>query len=457
MIVKDRNKKTTKDKLFEEIGLNSQYRQHFKRMDIGLKEIDSILTRETMSEAEKCFLDPQVSTCFLLLAFSLMKKKLKFEAIDEGLKRDINKSKKTADFMNFSLKKLGEGGEKQLIFDLFTMKFFGWSLVEKVYSLLDNSQSKKWNGYFYYKYCQAKRIGLWDFVYNEAGRVVGYKSLIDKSQVFPKEKFMSISYLPLFGNKNGLPDFNRVWKYWDAKCEFIIFLLDLGARLSKGRQSALKNTGTQGNITDAEKESILEDLSENLNIYVPAGFELTFHNFDTGALQYFLAVLKWLDSQIAIAMLGSSLSVNESQGAGTNAQSQVHNENKYTFESYAEALICDEFEESFMKDLLKLNFNNEEYPEEIYPKCVLEYDKEETDNEKADLMKKLKDIGILDTDTETDLNYLREKFNLPENKELFDSIDTILNKTKDNKEIETNDLEENNNDLDNTNTAKMYS
>lgn len=456
MIVKDNKTKSKREQLFEEIGLNSPYRQYLKRMDIGDNSLlNGILTREGMTEAEKCYLDPQVSTCFLLLAFSLMKKEIKFEAINEGLKKDINKSKKMADFMNFSLKKLGEGGAKQLIFDLFTAKFFGWSLVEKVYDLLDNSQSRKWNGYFYYKYCQSKRIGLWDFTYNQAGRVIGYQSLIDRSKTFDKNKFMSISYLPLFGNKNGSPDFARVWKFWDAKCEFIIFLLDLGARLSKGRQAALKNMGTASNFSDDDKEEALKNLSENLNVYVPTGFEVEFHNFDTGALQYFLAVLRWIDSQIAIAMLGSSLSVNESQGAGTNAQSTVHNENKYTFESYAEALITDEFEESFMKDLLKLNFNNEEYPEELYPCCELKFDKEETENEKADLCKKLKDIGILDTDTETDLNFLREKFNLPENKELFDSIDTILNKVK---EPNNNDnLDGNDDNLDNTNTSKMYS
>lgn len=459
MIVKD--KKTTKDKLFNQIGLNSYYRTYQKRMDLGSNPIDSILNRERLVEAEKCFNDPQVSTCFLILAFSLMKKEIVFKAIDDGLKKDINKSKKMADLLNFSLKKLKDGGTQQLVFDLFTSKFFGWSLVEKIYSVLNSSQSKKWAGYYYYEYMQAKKIGLWDFAYNEAGRVIGFQSLVNK-EVYPLEKFMSISYLPLFNNKIGTPDFSRVWSVWDAKAEFIILILDLGSRLSKGRQAVLKNTGTAATITDEVKDALLEDLSANLNIYIPVGLELDFHNFDVGALQYFIQVLKWLDSQIAIAMIGSSLSVNESQGSGTNAQSQVHNENKYTFQEYIENLIKDCFDESYAYDLLKLNFNNEEYPEELYPTCELIDTTEETPLEKANLMKILKDMGILDTDTETDLNYLREKFELPENKEIFDSVDSILNKVKDNKgnqdmtSLNDNNSDNNSDNLDDSNVSTMY-
>lgn len=456
MATTDINKKL--DDLFKEIGLNSIHREYYKSMDQGSggNKPDEIITRERLAEAERCFNDPVVSACFLILAFSLMKKKIEFKPIQEGLKRDINKSKKMAESLNFSLEKLEEGGTKQLIFDLFTSKFFGWSLVEKVYNLLDASQSKKWNGYYYYEYLPAKRIGLWDFEYNEAGRVIGYVSLVDRRRKYSKRKFLRISYLPLFGNPNGKGDFSKVWKYWDAKCNVIMFMVDLSGRLSKGRQAVLKDDGSSGKISYQEKEDLLDALAQNLNIYVPNGYTLTFSNFDTGALQYFLQVLRWLDSQIAIAMLGSSLAVLESQGAGTNAQSQVHTENKYTYQEYVEGLITDEFDSSFRNDLLKLNFNNEEYPEEIYPKAHLVEDKQDSKLDKAKLYQILKDIGVIDADTQIDLNFLREEFELPDNPELFEMVENIINKLQDLQDQDNDPDLEQNQDLNNSNVGAMY-
>lgn len=449
------DKKIKVDDLYKEIGLNSIYQSHYKGMDQGLGDKpDEVLTRERFTEAERCFNDPVVSACFLILAFSLMKKKITFKSIEEGLKRDINKSKKMADFLDFSLEKLEEGGTKQLIFDMFTAKFFSWSLVEKVYNVLNSSQSKKWAGYFYYQYLPAKRIGLWDFHRNEAGRVIGYISLIDRRQIYSKNKFLRISYLPLFGNPNGKGDFAKVWKFWDAKCNLIMFMVDLAGRLSKGRQAVLKNNGTAGTIDNDEKNNLLQALSENLNIYLPTGFDLEFSNFDTGALQYFLQVLRWLDSQIAIAMLGSSLALLESQGAGTNAQSTVHVENKYTYEEYVEGLITDELDSSYRNDLLKLNFNNEEYSEELYPKACLVDDTEESKLDQVSLYKSLKEMGVIDTDTQIDLNYLRENFNLPDNPELFDMVEKVSNQLQ---ELQDPNLDPNiNEDLNNANVAAMY-
>lgn len=452
-----------KKDLFTPIGLNSVYRTYFKAMDRGITDQnrpDEILTREGMAEAERCFRDPQVSTCFNLLAFSLMKKRIEFQPIKEGLKRNINKSKKMAEFLNFSLQKLQEGGTRQLIYNLFTAKFFSWSLLEKVFAVLTPDQSSKWNGYYYYQCCLPKRIGLWDFVYDDFGRVKGYQSLVDRTKVFDKDQFLRISYLPLHGNPNGIGDFSKVHKFWYAKVNFMIFLLDLGGRLSKGRQAVLKNTGVNGSASDTEKDEILETLAENLNLYLPQGYDIDFHSFDVGALQYFLQVLRWLDSQIAIAMLGSSLAVNESQGAGTNAQSQVHQTNVFTFEEYIQALICEELDESYRNSLLKLNFNNIEYPEEIYPNATLIIDEKESKEVKAKIYQMLKDLGVIDTDTYTDLNMIRQDFDLPDNPELFDQVENNIKQSLEDAQNLVNDPSNDSNedfqDLNNTNVGVMY-
>ena len=447
-----KDKKTATTQLLEEAGLNSVYRNYIKRIDKGLlgaNKQGDILSREGYSRAEKAFLDPQVSTCFLLLTFSIMKKDVVFEPIQEGKKRDINKSKELANFLNFSIKKLQDGGVRQLQFDLMTAKFFGWSLIEKVYDILSPEQSNKYQGYYYYKFMKAKRTGLWDFVYDDKDNVIGYRSLLQKEKVWSKKKFIRLSNLALFNNPNGTADFDKIWKFQDAKDEFIIFILTLGSRLQKGRQTILK--GTNGGAYDkTEITQILKDLVENLSVYIPTGYEIDFSNFDVGALQHFLTVLRWLDSQIAIAMIGSSLAVNESQGAGTNAQSTVHMQNTFTFEEYLQGIICDALEESYMTDLIEWNFDTTQYPQEIWPTVKLILPDGTTDIEKIAIYEKLKSMQVIDTDTEIDLNYLREEFNLPDNPELFTKIEEtqLENSNPDNLNIDNNKDNEVNQQVD---------
>lgn len=422
------------DSILEEAGLNSVYRYHVKGMDKGLVGGNKP-TINNYSDAEKCFQDPQVSTCFLIVAFALMKKKLvcepSSELLEEGKKRDILKSKKIASFINFSLKKLKDGGVRQLQFDLITSKFFGFSLLEKVYDVLNSNQSSKYANHYYYKAIKSKRPGLWDFVYDDKDNVIGYRSLINRLKVWKKNKFLHMAYLPLFNNPNGSGDYNKVWKFWDAKLEFIIFLLDLASRLAKGKRDILKGTSSY-QYRQEEVEDVLQKLTDNLAVYLPPGLELDFSVFDFGALQYFLSVLRWLDSQIAIAMLGSSLSVNESsQGTGTYAQSQTHMENSISFMDYMEGIICDTLTEQYMSDLIKLNFDTSQYPEEIWPEFKMVFEKSETPLEMAALYEKLKNMGVLDMDTETDITFLREKFNLPDNPELFDIVEGIIKKSMD--------------------------
>lgn len=445
------------NKLLEQTGMSSVYRIYQKRADRGTaskQEISQALRRETLVTAEKCFLDPQVFTCFILPVFSIMKKKVSFVAIDEGKKKGINKSKEMASFLNFSLDTIEEGGVRQLIFDMLTAKFFGWSLVERVYDVFRAEQTSKYKDFYYYKYLIGLPIGLWDFVKDDKGNIVGYKRIDtyqDSQKTWSQNKFIRLTYLPLFGNKNGTSDFEKVFETYDAKIEFVLFILELGARLSKGRQTILK--GTQGTKYDADEiDEALESLANNLVSYIPPGYEVNFSNFDVNALQYFLAVLRWLDSQIAIAMLGSSLSVNESQQTGTFAQSKVHQENTFLFEEYLMSLITDAMDKQYAKSLLKLNYDPLNYPEELYPKAKLILEESENPLDLISVFEKLKGMGAIDLDTEIDLNFIREKFDLPENPELFDKAIQIMdNFNKSTKKNSTDNTQTNTDNIDASN------
>lgn len=409
-----------KDKLLEEAGLNSYYSYYYKRIDKGLngsqKQSDVYDKFGGYAEAEASLTDPVVSTCFYISILPILQKNIVFKAIIEGKKTEIKKSKNIADFLNFSIKKLKNGGQKQLMFDLMLSKHLGCSFIEKVYDILD---SGKYANYYYYSNLKSKRNGLWDFSYDEKDNIIGFKSLIEPDKIWAKSKFISMSWLPTFNNPNGNGDFAKIWKFYDSKKTFILFTLEKGARITKDRQVLLK--GKEGSVpVIQDHKNILKALVNNLSCYIPPGYEIESFLFDPKGLDSFINIIRELDSQIARGYLGSSTLVNEaSTGAGNYNTAKNNKENASLYTDYAEGLVKDTIEEQYMIDLIKLNFNETEYPEELYPTVELELDKQVDFSQETGIDKILIEMGILDPNTETDLIYLREKYNLPENEELF--------------------------------------
>lgn len=434
-----------KDKLLEEAGLNSYYSYYYKRIDKGLngsqKQSDIYDKFGGYAEAEASLNDPVVSTCFYISILPILQKNIIFKPIIEGKKSDIKKSKNIADFLNFTVKKLKNGGQKQLMFDLMLAKHLGCSFIEKVYDILPLG---KYANYYYYSNLKSKRNGLWDFAYDEKDNVIGFKSLIEPDKIWSKSKFISMAWLPTFNNMNGNGDFAKIWKFYDSKKTFILFTLEKGARIVKDRQVLLK--GKQGSVPVIEEhKNILKALVNNLSCYIPPAYDTESFEFDAKGLDSFINIIRELDSQIARGYLGSSTLVNESTtGAGNYNTAQNNKANASLYTDYAEGLVKDTIEEQYMIDLIKLNFNEIEYPEEIYPSVELELDKQVDFSKETAIDDMLIKMGILDTATETDLIYLREKYNLPENEELF--IDLEIKKEAD-KNPDNTDNQNNNQDF----------
>jgi len=439
-----------KNKLFDELGLNDYYFYYYKRIDKGMnggsKQSD-IYDQVGYEEAEASLTDPVVSTCFYLSILPILRKNIVFKPIVEGKKSELKKSKEIADFLNFSLKKLGNGGPKQLIFDIMLMKHLGCTYIEKVYGVLSSS---KYKGFTYYPRMKAKRNGLWDFSYDSLGNVNGYVSLLDKSIVYPVNKFISGSWLPTFNNPNGNGDFAKVWKFYDLKKQFLLFMLTKGAKIVKDRQIML--LGKEGSVgVQKDHTKILQQLINNNSCYIPAGYDVKEFTVDPDGAKFLLEIIREFDSQIARAYLGSSTIVNESTtGAGNYNTAQNNKDNAGLYQDYAEGLVKDILEEQYAKDLAELNFSKDTHPEDIYPTCELVDDVKFNADKEVAKDKLLKDLGILDVDTETDMNYLREKYNLPENDELFAVLEMKKEEAMNN--TSTNSIDTTNN----ADLASMY-
>lgn len=437
--------------LKEDIGLNSLYRLRFKRIDEGLNKGNkqaTLLDVKGYATAELALKDSAVFSAWFLCVSNTLCKKPIAKPITEGKKKDLLKSKQKADFYNFAFKKIEEenlGGFRQLATDILVNIHYGTCFVEKIY---DTIKTGKYKDYYYNPSFKAKKNGLWDFEYDNKDNIIGYKSLLKADKIWSKSKFISIPFFMSWNNPNGNGRFEQIWKFFDAKHEFFIFMLEKGARLVKDKQIFVKEVaGTVGN-SSKEHQDLLNKIKNHLVVFIPAGYDIVAENFDAQALQEFLAIFRELDSQIVKAYLASSTIINESTTGAGNYNTAKNNENNMTaYQKIADEMLLQALKGQVIKDWSILNFDPNQFPEEIEPTIELEMEKEEDTKAEIEKDEKLLAMQILDVSTEEDLYYLREKYNLPENESIFIEKEVELQ----NKKQLASDL--NQNDANNVDTS----
>lgn len=407
------------DSLFQNVGFNSYYKTILEPADPGLLggNIRGLLFNHFgYSQAETYFRDPQVTAAFNAFALPILAKTPIFLPSS-----DDQKALDMAAFFNWALCKF-KGSPIQLMYDMLTSKYFANSKIEKRFALMKEGVYK--NKYYYTSF-HKKRSGLWAFVYDEETQtdIIGIQSLVDPNkQIFNLEKFIVTYGLMLDDNPNGQGDYEKIAKFVTAKNEILILLLALAAKQSNAVLPILKTkTGTQNAL--GLIKALFKKIKEGLGIALPPNFEIELHDFKTDNTQWFVDILKWLDSQIALAIIGNSLSINESQGAGTHAQSKVHAETgTKAINKLWESLIKQIFIEQFMKPLIYINFDPLVYTEEFYPKFeLIETVSEATRKEILDWLKVAQDIELMDFNSQTDFNYARDILKLPHNDDLLES------------------------------------
>lgn len=442
---------TSEEKELKEeiIGLNTLYQTRYKKIDEGLNKGQkqaTLLDTRGYAEAELSLKDPTVFSAWYLCVGNTLIKKPVAKAIESGKKKDIAKSKKLADFYNFCFDKIEKentNGIKQLFQDILINVHLGTCYIEKIYETV--KEEGKYKDFVYNPRFKAKKNGLWDFVFDEKDNIIGFKSLLSiSSKVFPKNKFISIPFMMTFNNPNGNGRFEQIWKYFDAKREYFVFMLEKGARLVKDKQLFVKaKEGIIQNNANEHKD-LLQKIKNHLVVFIPAGYDLQAENFDSKTLTDFLGIFRELDSQIVKAYLGSSTIINESTtGAGNYNTAENNKTNMSLFQKDCDDMVLQVLKSQIIKDLFELNYDYSTYPEEIHPKVFLEYDKEEDISKELEKDTILIDKGILDLDTDEDLQYLRTKYKLPENESLLPEKEAKNEEANNNKKVENSDNTDN--------------
>lgn len=360
----------------------------------GYSTRSELLQTKGFTEAERCKKDAQVKANLDMLIFSVTGKNFVINSFD-----DNEESKHLKEFIEFTLDSV-DGSIQDMLYEVCLGIFYGYSILEKVYKICDFG---KFANTRIYKAFKAKRPGAYGFILDDYDNILAVQSLINSINL-PKEKFIIYSWKKEFSNPYGSATFDSVWKFWWAKSEIIKQMLIGVSKNASGMVVAKIPNGADSALINSAKNVVSNALA-NAGIIIPESLQLEFVSKDgKSQSDIYINSLKWLDSQIALAIVGNALTTNESQSGGSYAQSKVQSGVSSIYSKYLEKTIEELVNEQIIKPLIKFNFGNVEN----YPTFQIIADEQKNLTEFNTNAEKLVNMGAIDLNNENDLNKVRE-------------------------------------------------
>jgi len=248
----------------------------------------------------------------------------------------------------------------KLVFDLSQALVDGYAIIEKVYEVIPDGP---WAGKVGLAALKAKDVQDWDFDCDEFLNVRGLKQQVmgtwyDRD----RSKFIVFSWLPVFDNPLGSPEFRAAYRaFWlkDTTHKFRAIYLET---LAKGKQK-VTYPADQGAEGLAKAQKLLDLLQNSIGMALPSDLTVELLNMAVAPDAVFESCQARYDKEIVIGLEGAVLGMLEGAETGAYRATETHRKvsNAWTlvFGMFIEAAIQDDL----VKDLVAANFAGVEAPD----------------------------------------------------------------------------------------------
>ena len=228
----------------------------------------------------------------------------------------------------------------------------------------------------------------------------------------PIEKFVIFTWMKTFSNPYGNPIFDSIWRFWWAKSEIIKQMLVSTGKFASSSVAVKVEDNSDENLIQKAKE-VANAVQSGAGIVIPSDLQIEFLQEGSKGENPYMPILKWLDTQIALAIIGNTLSTNENQSGGSYAQSKVHMGITELYANYLERCLTEICNEQIIRPLIEWNFDSEKYPIEIYPTIEFSEISEVDKKEFIETVKTATETGYLDIQNQEDLSFIRNVMGYP--------------------------------------------
>ncbi len=398
---------------YVEVAINEFIKEFEERFDAGIfgfTTYSEVMHEIELSELQRNKLDPQIKSTLSTLIYSVMQKLLTFTAKDET--EQAIDLKEFSELIISSLETIPFSVTLSSMLE--TKIYYGFVIAEKVYKLFEN---KKYKFKRLLKDIKVKRVGQVGFQIDRFNNIIGIKSLMNNNRVYPLSKFLYSTFNPEFDNHYGSGVIEYVNKLSWLKGK-LLEQYSLGLAKKAVPASVIKVDDISDPNTMTYAKRLLKILKKGGGAVVPSDIQYETNIESTGQEGSYIQAMDWIDSQIAKAILGNTLTNNEGiNGTGSFAQSQTHMQVTSIYSNYLEILVLDLIQKQVIYPLLKLNFDEINYPEDIYP--IISLENSDPAKRKLDIntITALTDKGFINPKNLSDLNKIRKMYEFSEIKE----------------------------------------
>lgn len=383
-----------------------------------------VIKEESFKVLDKVLEDPQVKACLNTLIYGILSQDYSIKA------KDTENSQRYKRFIDLSLECF-KGSIQNPLQELLRAGLpVGHALSEKIYDRFSERDTKEFIGRIYIKDIKSKPTGGYAFKIDKFSNIEAIENLFvnEGEKYLDPDKFIIFIFEKMFSNPygKGLIDslfkliYSKNHKFNQMNIHDIKFASPtMGVGIPRSLEGTKDIVQTAQDLAESVQAGNAVSYPEDLKINV-------IESKTSSSSDVFIQRLKYIDSQIALAIIGNDLTTSQSTGGGTHAESKVKFKVTTIFGKYLQTQIEELINEQYIRDLLEFNFDalREDF-------CFFEFISEDTEEtkDKESRIKTGVDIKVLKPESRVnDEIFIRAELKFPPLSE--DEIKRRLEKEK---------------------------
>lgn len=272
-------------------------------------------------------------------------------------------AKRNARFIEHVFEEL-DGDATTVLFDSMDALAKGYSVLEKVYAISE----RKFEGTIRLRSLKPKDPALFSFDVDEFLNVRELSLRVpgEKEVRLPKGKFVVFTYGAKYGDPFGEPDLRAAYRHWLVKRELI---RQWSAHLEKFASPTVLGKFKRGLPEDAQSALLdaLDKLQRQSAVVYPDDVEVSLLEASRIAPSGYVEALDFHNREIARAILGQTLTTEDSQRVGSLALGKVHLQVLIMQLAGLRKHLAEKvMNEQIIRPLVDLNFGPGAYPRFVF-------------------------------------------------------------------------------------------
>ncbi|MDO8588967.1 MAG: DUF935 family protein [Armatimonadota bacterium] len=292
---------------------------------------DELVTRKGYAVYDQMQTDAQVAACLNIKKLAVLSRGWEVHPIS-----DAPEDRETADFIRFCLQDM-RGSILDALYKALDAVAKGFSVCELNYKLIESGPHRGRIGLASIKSKDPSCVGFqMDEFLNLTGVTGTWTAAgtpphpsperrggMDGRGGLPPDKFVIYTYMPRYEDPHGQSDLRAAYKHWWSKDAILRFY---NTYLEKYGSPTAKGSYRKGTTRQQQEDllRVLDKIQQETAIVLPEDVTVELIEAQRGGEAGYLRALEYHDRQIARAILGQTLAVDEGARSGSYAQARVH-------------------------------------------------------------------------------------------------------------------------------------